>query len=161
MYDVLLDEYEDESTRTRVKEQPVDETVVQDVEDDDEGATEIPAVEADAELDREEVLSIIDDTDTWSDDPVRMYLTQMGEIPLLDRGKEISLAKKIEVTRRWFRRKVLECDFALREVFRPSGTRQRHRHQTQTNHEQSHTAPHTMLLKTSNVTNAALSIRSQ
>ena len=45
-----------------------------------------------------------------------MYLTQMGEIPLLDRGKEISLAKKIEVTRRWFRRKVLECDFALREV---------------------------------------------
>src|SRR5947199_113874 len=44
------------------------------------------------------------------------YLTQMGEIPLLDRGKEISLAKKIEVTRRWFRRKVLECDFALRAV---------------------------------------------
>ena len=51
-----------------------------------------------------------------TDDPVRMYLTQMGEIPLLDRGKEISLAKKIEVTRRWFRRKVLECDFALRNV---------------------------------------------
>jgi RNA polymerase primary sigma factor len=51
-----------------------------------------------------------------TDDPVRMYLTQMGEIPLLDRGKEISLAKKIEVTRRWFRRKVLECDFALRAV---------------------------------------------
>ena len=51
-----------------------------------------------------------------TDDPVRMYLTQMGEIPLLDRAKEISLAKKIEVTRRWFRRKVLECDFALRAV---------------------------------------------
>ena len=51
-----------------------------------------------------------------TDDPVRMYLTQMGEIPLLDRGKEISLAKKIEITRRWFRRKVLECDFALRSV---------------------------------------------
>ena len=29
------------------------------------------------------------------DDPVRMYLTQMGEIPLLKRAEEISLAKKI------------------------------------------------------------------
>ena len=50
------------------------------------------------------------------DDPVRMYLTQMGEIPLLNRNQEINLAKKIEVTRRRFRRKVLECDFALRNV---------------------------------------------
>ncbi|MFO0947573.1 MAG: RNA polymerase sigma factor RpoD [Planctomycetota bacterium] len=48
------------------------------------------------------------------DDPVRMYLTQMGEIPLLKREEEIALAKKIEVTRRWFRGKVLECDYALR-----------------------------------------------
>src|SRR5439155_12854270 len=30
------------------------------------------------------------------DDPVRMYLTQMGEIPLLTREQEIALAKKIE-----------------------------------------------------------------
>ena len=50
------------------------------------------------------------------DDPVRMYLTQMGEIPLLDREQEIALAKKIEVTRNRFRRKVLECDYALRQV---------------------------------------------
>ena len=50
------------------------------------------------------------------DDPVRMYLTQMGEIPLLSRDKEISLARKIEVTRRRFRRKVLECDYAMRQV---------------------------------------------
>jgi RNA polymerase primary sigma factor len=50
------------------------------------------------------------------DDPVRMYLTQMGEIPLLTREKEIQLAQKIEVTRRRFRRKVLECDYALRNV---------------------------------------------
>src|SRR5215470_10842952 len=50
------------------------------------------------------------------DDPVRMYLTQMGEIPLLKRDEEISLAKKIEVTRKRFRRKVLECDYALSNV---------------------------------------------
>lgn len=50
------------------------------------------------------------------DDPVRMYLTQMGEIPLLTRDQEIALATKIESTRRSFRRTVLECDYALRSV---------------------------------------------
>lgn len=47
------------------------------------------------------------------DDPVRMYLTQMGEIPLLPREEEISLAKKIELTRMAFRRKVLENDYCM------------------------------------------------
>ena len=47
------------------------------------------------------------------DDPVRMYLTQMGEISLLTRQEEISLAKKIEVSRKIFRRLVLESGFAL------------------------------------------------
>jgi RNA polymerase primary sigma factor len=50
------------------------------------------------------------------DDPVRMYLTQMGQIDLLDRKQEVSLAMKIELTRRRFRRKVLECDYAMRHV---------------------------------------------
>jgi RNA polymerase primary sigma factor len=45
-----------------------------------------------------------------------MYLTQMGEIPLLKRDEEIRLAKLIEDTRRSFRGKVLECDYALRLV---------------------------------------------
>ena len=43
------------------------------------------------------------DAESWSDDPVRMYLTQMGEIPLLTRKEEISLAKRIENTRQRFR----------------------------------------------------------
>ncbi len=46
------------------------------------------------------------------DDPVRMYLTQMGEIPLLSRDEEIMLAKKIELTRRRYRLKVLESAMA-------------------------------------------------
>ena len=48
------------------------------------------------------------------DDPVRMYLTQMGEIPLLARSEEISLARKIELARLAFRRKVLENDYCAR-----------------------------------------------
>ncbi len=62
-------------------------------------------------------LSFLEEEDSRRiDDPVRMYLTQMGEIPLLKRDEEISLAKKIEVTRKRFRRKVLECDYALSNV---------------------------------------------
>src|SRR3984957_17378133 len=80
-----------------------------------EGGSTAPTLddEVRAELD----LSFMDEEDSRRiDDPVRMYLTQMGEIPLLSRNEEISLAKKIEVTRKRFRRKVLECDYALSNV---------------------------------------------
>ncbi|MDY6913714.1 MAG: RNA polymerase sigma factor RpoD [Planctomycetota bacterium] len=50
------------------------------------------------------------------DDPVRMYLTQMGEIPLLTRPEEIALAKKIEMTRMHFRRRVLESDYCIQQA---------------------------------------------
>lgn len=49
------------------------------------------------------------------DDPVRMYLTQMGEISLLTRDEEIRLAKKIETTRIIFRRLVLENDYCIQQ----------------------------------------------
>ena len=48
------------------------------------------------------------------DDPIRMYLTQMGQIPLLTRKSEIALARKIEITRMGFRRKMLQCDYCAR-----------------------------------------------
>ena len=46
------------------------------------------------------------------DDPIRMYLTQMGVIPLLSRDEEIALAKKIEMTRKSFHRKILKSDYS-------------------------------------------------
>ena len=48
-----------------------------------------------------------------SDDPIRLYLSQMAEIPLLSRAEEIALAKKIEVTRKRFRRSVLGCNYSM------------------------------------------------
>lgn len=50
------------------------------------------------------------------DDPVRMYLTQMGEIPLLTREEEISLARKIELTRKQFRKEVLSSGFGMQNA---------------------------------------------
>ncbi|MCK6448893.1 MAG: RNA polymerase sigma factor RpoD [Planctomycetes bacterium] len=47
------------------------------------------------------------------DDPVRMYLTQMGEIPLLTRDQEIFLAKTIEITRKRFRKKAIGCGLCM------------------------------------------------
>jgi len=43
-----------------------------------------------------------------------MYLTQMGQIPLLTRDSEIALARKIEITRMAFRHKILQCDYCAK-----------------------------------------------
>ena len=48
-----------------------------------------------------------------TDDPVRMYLSQMAELPLLPREQEIALAKRIEITRKRFRAEVLGSSQAL------------------------------------------------
>jgi RNA polymerase primary sigma factor len=47
------------------------------------------------------------------DDPVRLYLLQMGGIPLLTRETEVASARKIERWRRQFRRTLLGNEFVL------------------------------------------------
>ncbi|HEX3655719.1 MAG TPA: sigma-70 family RNA polymerase sigma factor [Pirellulales bacterium] len=82
---------------------------------DDESARR-PSLDVEDEPQPEVSRSSLNDEAKWSDDPVRMYLTQMAEIPLLTREQEIALAKKIEVTRKRFRRTLLACDLAMRST---------------------------------------------
>ena len=51
--------------------------------------------------------------DDQIDDPVRIYLMQMGEIPLLSRQEETSVAKRIDRGRRGFRHCMLATDYIL------------------------------------------------
>ncbi|MHC4547242.1 MAG: RNA polymerase sigma factor RpoD [Planctomycetota bacterium] len=92
--------------------------------DDDEGgrgrgasALELLEEEAEGPL-PDETAPIATGSTEKIDDPVRMYLTQMGEIPLLSRDEEIMLAKKIELTRRRYRVKVLESALAQARAIR-------------------------------------------
>ena len=89
-----------------------DADAAKETEDGFEGTDKIGHSEAEDDLALEAALT---ETEVRKiDDPIRMYLTQMGEIPLLTREEEINLARKIELTRLAFRRKVLESDYCSR-----------------------------------------------
>jgi RNA polymerase primary sigma factor len=68
----------------------------------------VPPVDEGLEAPRKSASSAVS-----SSDPVRMYLSQMGSIPLLKRDREIYLAKKIEASRKRFRRAVMENHFSM------------------------------------------------
>lgn len=53
-----------------------------------------------------------------TDDPVRMYLMQMGEIPLLSRRQEVAAARDIERARSLYRQWMLSNDFVLEGAVR-------------------------------------------
>ncbi|MGR3309853.1 MAG: RNA polymerase sigma factor RpoD [Candidatus Brocadiales bacterium] len=92
----------------------LDEMGVDLIDEADVGSRDVAeAEESEDEADNEEELWEEVSVAEKIDDPVRMYLTQMGEIPLLSRENEIMLAKKIEITRKSLFRKVLESDLAL------------------------------------------------
>ena len=74
-------------------------------------ATEIDSPETEPTLELSPIEAV-----RGNSDPIRMYLTQMAEIPLLEREEEIALAKKIEITRRSFRRALLSSGYALHQT---------------------------------------------
>ena len=62
------------------------------------------------EMDAEEE---VEDDDDSVDDPVRMYLMQMGRIPLLNRDEEVASAIEIEKTKLLYRNSMLATDYML------------------------------------------------
>lgn len=69
--------------------------------------------ELDPDLIEEGDLADLEEEVTSTNDPVRMYLMQMGQIPLLTRAEEISSARQIEKTRSKYRHWMLATDFML------------------------------------------------
>ena len=98
MYDALLDDLDDDAT-SRVDEvidDLADDAVVGFDDVDDDLIEDVPDLvveldELDLDVNVDGLLEGVDEDETWSDDPVRMYLTQMGEIPLLSRREEVTL----------------------------------------------------------------------
>jgi RNA polymerase primary sigma factor len=89
-------------------EEEEEEDADADHEADDEAA-ELASDDGDDFFPDAEDNEVVDATE----DPVRMYLMQMGEIPLLTRQQEVSAAKHIEITRTHYRQWMLASDFVL------------------------------------------------
>jgi RNA polymerase primary sigma factor len=73
--------------------------------------------DCDGLLDRRELTRDPAETDL-TEDPIRMYLMQMGQIPLLSRDQELSAARQIERTRDRYRHRMIATDFMLRGALR-------------------------------------------
>jgi RNA polymerase primary sigma factor len=91
--DHSFDELSDFDEESRVDVPPLDEDVLDDV-----------CEQSDAEHTGE---------DDQIDDPVRIYLMQMGEIPLLKRREELQVARRVRRHRRGYRCCMLGSDYML------------------------------------------------
>ena len=70
------------------------------VEDSEVDAVKVVAADVQEDEEETESETVVDDRDVPKldvlDDPVRMYLKQMGQVPLLTREQEINISKRIE-----------------------------------------------------------------
>ncbi len=84
----------------------------QDADDEDEPAEAAPAERAEEKEEEAEEVPRSEPVD----DPVRMYLRQMGQIPLLSRESELKLAKEIKEAEIQFRGVLFTTQFARQEI---------------------------------------------
>lgn len=91
------------------------------VEDSFEDAVDVDDFDDEPSVAEDELAETMDDEtdldctggDDQIDDPVRIYLMQMGSIPLLNRQEEISIAERIDHNRHGYRHCMLASDFIL------------------------------------------------
>src|ERR1043166_8116613 len=80
---------------------------------------EEPKIEFDKKLEEGEEFGELDLVQDFSDktnDPVRMYLREMGSVPLLTREGEIELAKRIERGQAAVRKAISRSALVIREI---------------------------------------------
>ncbi|MEM9253535.1 MAG: sigma-70 factor domain-containing protein, partial [Planctomycetota bacterium] len=120
-------EAEAAATDDEADDKPSGPQVIIDSDDEDGPAPAATDEEAAAEAEEAELLTaeqakeelakaLSEGSGKRIDDPIRMYLTQMGEISLLTRDNEIRLAKKIETCRYMFRRLLLQNDYSIAQT---------------------------------------------
>ncbi len=118
----LIEDFEDDARSVNGEALVANAAEVVEEDDTEDLLTEDLGDEAEAETkevaDASELIDEALEGESWSDDPVRMYLTQMGEIPLLTRRQEIELAKRIEGSRQRFRAKLLECNYVIQSAYK-------------------------------------------
>ncbi len=119
---VMPEEMNNEKQREEIL-RILEEMNIQVVEDPSEAAAAILAaslaeeeedIEADVALDVEEESYI---RESGGADPVRMYLQEMGNIPLLSREEEVELAKRIEAGRLKAINTVMSIPLTVKELF--------------------------------------------
>jgi RNA polymerase primary sigma factor len=84
--------------------------------DDISDEPEAPAKEAASEEEYESGGNISDDDTGRTDDPVRMYLREMGSVELLSREGEIAIAKRIEAGRETMIGGICESPLAIESI---------------------------------------------
>jgi RNA polymerase primary sigma factor len=97
---------------TEVVELPVD-----DVQEGDEPALDGVSLDS-AALDNEGEEFFEADSFDKTHDPVRLYLREMGSVPLLNREGEIEIARRIERGQSKTRRTLSRCPFIVQEMIR-------------------------------------------
>ena len=97
----------------------ITEIGIQMVESEDDVDEDKPAPEKDGDEEKEEYESsgnISDDDTGRTDDPVRMYLREMGAVELLSREGEIAIAKRIEAGRELMIGGICESPLAIESM---------------------------------------------
>jgi RNA polymerase primary sigma factor len=83
----------------------------------DKNSLSMTVCQDDSEEDLEHVLNLTAEPEKWNSDPIRLYLAQMANIPLLTKEEEVVYSKRIEKWRRAFRRCILGSPFGLHNAF--------------------------------------------